>query len=122
MGQSVAEHSSRELVGERVPTLNPFVLVLQTVKPVLQALTLGVDTQNHSACGRGRGATRDSASQCLGLPPAHPTEWAYSSSARDQSSVGQGAMTHIRDGNGKGCSGPLCTNVIPTRSLWSPGL
>lgn len=47
MGQSVAEYSPWELIGERVPTLNPLVLVLQTVKPVLQALTLGIDAQNH---------------------------------------------------------------------------
>lgn len=37
--------------------------------------------------------------------PAHLTRClmsSYSSSARDQSSVGQGATTHIRDGKGKG--------------------
>lgn len=43
-GQSVAEHSPREFVGECVPALYPLVLVLQAVKPVLQTLTLGVDT------------------------------------------------------------------------------
>lgn len=48
MGQSVAEYSPWELIGERVPTLNPLVLVLQAVKPVLQALALGVDAQNHT--------------------------------------------------------------------------
>lgn len=52
MGQSVAEYSPWELIGERVPTLNPLVLVLQAVKPVLQALALGVDAQNHTTCGR----------------------------------------------------------------------
>lgn len=48
MGQSVAEYSPWELIGECMPTLNPLVLVLQAVKPVLQALTLGIDAQNHS--------------------------------------------------------------------------
>lgn len=60
MGQSVAEYSPWELIGERVPTLNPLVLVLQTVKPVLQALTLGIDAQNHPTCGRDRGAAKNS--------------------------------------------------------------
>lgn len=49
-GRSVAEHGPRELVGECVPALYPLVLVLQAVKPVLQALSLGVDAQNHAAC------------------------------------------------------------------------
>lgn len=48
MGQSVAEHSPWELIGERVPTLDPLVLVLQAVKPMLQALPLRIDAQNHS--------------------------------------------------------------------------
>lgn len=47
-GQSVAEHSPREFVGQCVPAFNPLVLVLQTVKPVLQALALGIDAQNHT--------------------------------------------------------------------------
>lgn len=51
-GQSVTEHGPWELVGERVPALDPLVLVLQAVKPVLQALALGVDAQNHAACGQ----------------------------------------------------------------------
>lgn len=49
-GWSVAEHSPWELVGERVPALYPLVLVFQAVKPVLQALTLSVDAQDHAAC------------------------------------------------------------------------
>lgn len=52
-GGSVAEHGPREFVGERVPALNPLVLVLQAVKPVLQALALGVDAQDHATCRRG---------------------------------------------------------------------
>lgn len=48
-GWSVAEHSPWELVGERVPALYPLVLVFQAVKPVLQALTLSVDAQDHAA-------------------------------------------------------------------------
>lgn len=42
-GRSVAEHGPREFVGERVPAFDPLVLVLQAVKPVLQALALGID-------------------------------------------------------------------------------
>lgn len=70
MGQSVAEYSPWELIGERVPTLNPLVLVLQTVKPVLQALALGIDAQNHPTCGRDKGAAKNSVTpvQCPGLP------------------------------------------------------
>jgi hypothetical protein len=37
-----------------VPALNPLVLVLQAVKPVLQALAFGIDAQNHAACGSGQ--------------------------------------------------------------------
>lgn len=48
MGQSIAEYSPWELIGECVPALNPLVLVLQAVKPVLQALPLGIDAQNHT--------------------------------------------------------------------------
>lgn len=58
-GRSVAEHSPREFIGQRVPALYPLVLVLQAVKPVLQALALGVDAQNHTTCRRGvKGAAR----------------------------------------------------------------
>ena len=57
-GGSVAEHGPRELVGECVPSLYPLVLVLQAVKPVLQALSLGIDAQNHAAC-RGEPETLD---------------------------------------------------------------
>lgn len=53
---SVAEHGPRELAGECVPALDALVLVLQAVKPVLQALPLGVDAQNHATCGRTGGA------------------------------------------------------------------
>lgn len=57
-GGSVAEHGPRELVGECVPALYPLVLVLQAVKPVLQALSLGIDAQNHAACRGEPGAAR----------------------------------------------------------------
>lgn len=58
-GRSVAEHSPREFIGERVPALYPLILVLQAVKPVLQALALGVDAQNHTTYRRGvKGAAR----------------------------------------------------------------
>ena len=53
---SVAEHSPWELAGEHVPALDALVLVLQAVKPVLQALPLGVDAQNHTTCRRTGGA------------------------------------------------------------------
>lgn len=53
---SVAERGPRELAGECVPALDALVLVLQAVKPVLQALPLGVDAQNHATCGRTGGA------------------------------------------------------------------
>lgn len=36
-----------------MPALDPLVLVLQAVKPVLQALALGIDAQNHTTCRRG---------------------------------------------------------------------
>lgn len=52
-GRSVAEHGPREFVGERVPAFDPLVFVLQAVKPMLQALALGIDAQNNTACGRG---------------------------------------------------------------------
>lgn len=55
-GGSVAEHGPRELVGECVPALYPLVLVLQAVKPVLQALSLGIDAQNHATCRGEPGA------------------------------------------------------------------
>lgn len=59
-GTSVAEHSPRELICECVPALNPLVLVLQAIKPVLQAFTLGIDAQNHSTCRRGQRDRGDS--------------------------------------------------------------
>lgn len=36
-----------------MPALDPLVLVLQAVKPVLQALALSIDAQNHASCKKG---------------------------------------------------------------------
>lgn len=78
-GGSVAEHGPRELVGERVPALDPLVLVLQAIKPVLQALALGIDAQNHAACrGEPRGSQDTVTSDSQGLSgastPWHPSQ------------------------------------------------
>ena len=78
-GGSVAEHGPRELVGERVPALDPLVLVLQAIKPVLQALALGIDAQNHAACrGEPRGSRDTVTSDSQGFSgtstPWHPSQ------------------------------------------------
>lgn len=74
-GWSVAEHSPREFIGERVPALYPLILVLQAVKPVLQALALGVDAQNHTTYRRGvKGAARGRGGRSSHRPiPRAPT-------------------------------------------------
>lgn len=78
-GGSVAEHGPWQLVGERVPALDPLVLVLQAIKPVLQALALGIDAQNHAACrGEPRGSQDTVTSDSQGLSgtstPWHPSQ------------------------------------------------
>lgn len=78
MGQSVAEHSPRELVGECVPTLNPLVLVLQAVKPVLQALALGIDAQNHSTYERGQRGSQGFSDLVSGLSFLPSYGWTFS--------------------------------------------
>lgn len=147
-GQSVAEHSPWELAGERVPALDPLVLVLQAVKPVLQALPLGIDAEDHTAC-RGRGGRGVSdhlvlPSRTYALswtPPAHlalgvdrVTSTHTLHPSWDQvlpflgwepeqcRGRGQQHALGARNGDQKGERRSLCPAVTPTRNQGPRGL